>query len=172
MRRYFEIERRSGGRVFVELFVENDNVITVGYFGKAPTVSEMKELLKRTGLWARGIELNRNRTSPFKIVPKVGLSGAIDFYIKYIKEVGEFGVRARPVVSKYVLHVSMEGKINKGINAWLGDVVLVLAQYQADVAAVEDEIKYIKEVTEDAVQKQLSDFQDPERVDWDAYFKE
>jgi len=63
------------------------------------------------------------------------------------------------------MHVSMNEKLNKGVSAWLGDVVLVLARYPAD-----DDVE-IREISELEYPTERS-FHNPSKFDWNEYFSD
>lgn len=163
--RYYEITRGNNEKVYVQIITYLDDEVSISYFGKAPTVPEIKTLFKKIGLYERGIELNKNRISPFRLYSRVGMSGASDWYIRYVQDIAECLVSAKIVKTKFIMHVSMYDKVNKGVCAWLGDIVLVLAKYPSA-----DNVK-IREISESDYPTER-DFHSPSKFDWDEYFRE
>ena len=68
-------------------------------------------------LQAAANEAAGRRRNPYAVEKRVGMSGAEDYLLRECRDIrtGNFPVRA-------TVHVSMYGKLNRGLELWLGDL--------------------------------------------------
>lgn len=112
---------------------EYTNEIIQTYNSRAPYPEELKKALEVSKLWDLGIELNKNRKNPYKVVVETGLSGCEDYFVAYAEPIfGEEDIDAYHIKYSHALHVSMYGKLNVLTKAWLGDIVAALQELNLD----------------------------------------
>lgn len=86
--------------------------------GKAPTPAVLESVFSELDLWDRAHELHRARKCRWAIEARQGLSGCEDFFLRVERNAA---LMDHPRVAH--LHISMEGKLNEGFRAWLGDCI-------------------------------------------------
>jgi hypothetical protein len=99
-----------------------DKELILDYSKKAPTLREAIIFLHDAGILEEMIKDSRefSRTSPYEFTDHVGMSGSIDYYIRWYTSKGEFkGIRK----TKLLVHISMSDKLNEGIHCFGPDLI-------------------------------------------------
>jgi hypothetical protein len=80
--------------------------------------------------WAE--ELHHSRRFPWRIERHVGMSGCVDYLLRIQRDAV---LRDEPIKAR--LHISMFGKLNRGIELWLGDLLPLLraAEFREGIEA-------------------------------------
>jgi hypothetical protein len=126
------------GRVAVR--VNCDNRIGMKRLaGPAPNPSVLEGVIKYLKLGELAHELNNGRTSAHAVEVYYGMSGCRDYLLRINRD-PDWG--DRPIVAR--LHLSGSGKLNEGVELWLGDLIpLAIA---ADIGSGESAPAYIQAV--------------------------
>ena len=105
----------------IGLRVQNDYLTFTTLKGPAvtPEMFEMLMIWYFSKVINRGIELSKNRIYPIRVRSHEGFSGCIDMWVEYLIYKNHFPI----VGQRGKVHISMYGKLNEGIEIWLGDLV-------------------------------------------------
>ncbi|MEN6487661.1 MAG: hypothetical protein ABFD66_02060 [Smithella sp.] len=118
------------GRVGVRVDGDKGRIEVKILSGKEPLAGLLYPILNATlpEGWKEECEkLHLNRKNPWKVERRVGMSECIDYRIRILHDT-EW--KNAPIVAG--IHVSMSGRLNKGLNLWLGDLPPLLGEFLKD----------------------------------------
>ena len=118
------------------LLIEGDRLRIRQIAGCAAPAEIVFELIQEFDeVWAEALRLHREREHRYALSVRTGMSGCKDYSLIEERDV-EFGDFPR----HHLLHVSCAGKINNGVDLWLGDIPPLLAELPKYLPQFEGEI--------------------------------
>lgn len=121
-------EYTSRGRAGIR--VQDDRIELAQLAGEALPASLLVPVISAAlgdGWVAEAEKLHRQRVNPWQVETRTGMSGAQDYRLRVLENAEWLNA---PIVAS--LHVSMYGKLNKGLRLWLGDLPPLLAAVLQD----------------------------------------
>jgi len=122
MKKHYKFNSEDGRGRFAVAITENGDFILRQIAGKAPPVTALFSVVKKNPkILEKGYIASANRENPFFVEKHEGMSGCATYMLRFERDAA---IADYPIGGS--LHVSMYGKLNEGINMWIGDLYEIL----------------------------------------------